>query len=259
MFSPFIGLKIKSVEVNTYKTGKEPMLRVPFDTASYERDFVSDIVLRFENGMGLRVRSQARQFPQENCKRIGRDMTTLCVIECVDAQNEVLKIKFSQLRRALFNWEDLHVDDATGFASKSHTIFFGKIGSEHTDEPYMTLRSSVNDKSFLTVSNDDFILPGWCITLVTGEEFDEYGEYRFSVCDWRKILDEALKLLSFENFNALYEYVASIYVFGLSWQLKHRGEEFWEKREELRVQLDDIIKWTELVLPCGATMNIYGF
>ena len=43
-----------------------------------------------------------------------------CEVACVDVSNEWVKISFSGLKDALFNWEDLHADEVTGFEAESH-------------------------------------------------------------------------------------------------------------------------------------------
>ena len=249
LFSLCIGQTIKSVEVNTYKTDKDPMFHEPFAEAPYERELVSDIILRFENGTGLRIGA----------------WIDYCVVECVDAQNEISKINFSDLRQALFNWEDLHNDEATGFEAESYTLFFGEKGATHTDTPYMTLYSSGNDKSVVNIAVNDFVLLGWCITHATGEWFDEYGEYHFSANEWLHILEDAQRLLSFETFDALFDDAISWNIFYSNGsncmisQLNTRGAEFWRKREKYSTQLRDICAWSKLVLTDDNTMDIYGF
>ena len=103
IFSPCIGQTITAVEVNTYVTDKDPMFRRAFDEPPYQREFVSHITLRLENGMGL---------------QIAPDLD-YCEVSCVDASGEMTKMRFSELKEALFNWEDLHNDEVTGFEAKS--------------------------------------------------------------------------------------------------------------------------------------------
>lgn len=91
-----------------------------------------NVTLRLENGLGLQVS------PDFDC----------CVVACVDVSNEWVKISFSELKDALFNWEDLHADEVTGFEAESHMLFFGRKGAAHTDTPYMTLSPSGKDDSF---------------------------------------------------------------------------------------------------------------
>lgn len=249
LFSPCIDQTIKAVEVHTYKTKKDPMYFVEFDEPPYERELVSYITLRFENGIGL---------------RIGADID-YCIVECVDYRDEIIGISFSELRRALFNWEDLHNDEITGFEAQSPTLFFGKVGAKHTDEPYVKLSPSGNHESFINISVDDLLLFDWCITHITGEYFDKYGDYRFSASDWQNILKDAQRLLSFDTFDALFDDAVSWKIFSdgssnfMLSQLNTRGAMFWEEREKYRIQLSDVCEWTRLVLSDGDVMNIFGF
>ncbi|MDO4515068.1 MAG: hypothetical protein Q4B72_13680, partial [Lachnospiraceae bacterium] len=163
LFSPCIGQEIISVEVNTRTTDKEPMFFCTFDEPPYQRVLVSNVTLRLENGVGLQISPNI----------------DYCAVACVDASNECVKISFSELKDALFNWDDLHNDETTGFEAESHMLFFGKKGAKHTEVPYMTLSSSGRDIACLNISVEDFLILDWCISLSTGDWFDEYGEYHF--------------------------------------------------------------------------------
>lgn len=225
------------------------MFCIPFDEAPYERELVSDITLRFKNGAGLRIGAQV----------------DYCIVECIDNQDEIAEISFAELRQALFNWEDLHHDETTGFEAESHTLFFGKTGAKHTDEPYMTLSSSGNDSTSLNISVDDFLLIDWCTTHITGASFDEYGEYHFATNDWQRILQEAHRLLSYDNFDALFDDMITweiAYSNGSNYMLSQPnmlGAGFWKEREKYRSQFRDLCKWSKLVLADDDTMDIYGF
>ncbi len=249
LFSPCIDRTIKTIEVNTYKTSTDPMFGTPFDEAPYVRELVSDITLRLENGMGLRIGAQA----------------DYCVVECVDDRNEIDEISFSELRQALFNWEDLHHDEATGFEAESHTLFFGKKGRNRTETPYMKIVSTGNTNSILYISAEDCLLLGWCITHAKGEYFDEYYDYHFTSVEWKYILDEAHRLLSFETFDELFDETVGWSILncddenGMLNYMNSCGAEFWREREKYRTQFRDLWKWSKLVLADGNTMDIYGF
>lgn len=245
LFSPCIGQKVVSVEVNTYTTDKEPMFHSAFDDPPYQREFVSDVTLRLENGVGLQISPDI----------------DYCEVACVDTSNEWVKISFSELKDALFNWEDLHNDEATGFEAESHMLFFGWKGADHTHQPYMTLSSSGNKDSCLHISVTDFLMLDWCISLALENWFDEYGEYHFNHKEWYDLLDEACRILSADDFDALFDEFIKRQGEGnfMIWKLNSRGASFWKERNKYRTQIKDIREWSDLVLGLNDTMDIYGF
>ena len=131
-----------------------------FDEPPYQRELVSNVTLRLKNGLGLQISPDI----------------DYCEIACVDANNEWVNMSFSELKDALFNWEDLHADEITGFEAESHMLFWGWKGADHTHRPYMTLSSSGNEDSCLHISATDFMMFDWSISLAIGSWFDEYGD-----------------------------------------------------------------------------------
>lgn len=245
LFSPCIGQTIVNVEVNTNWTDKDPMFREPFDSPPYQRELVSDITLRLENGVGLRIGAYI----------------DYCEIECIDANSEDTKISFSELKQALFNWEDLHNDEATGFEAESWTLFFDRKGVEHTETPYMTLSSSGNKKSYLHISVSDFLIMDWCISLFIKDWFDKYGKYHFDPTEWSRILDDAERLLSMESFDTLFDELVrrqgnETYMMR---KLNAQGAKLWKDKSLYQIQIRDLRKWSELVLGPNDKMNIYRY
>lgn len=245
IFSPCVGQKIVSVEVNTYITDKDPMFRSTFEEPPYQRVLVSDVTLRLENGLGI---------------QISPDMD-YCEVVCVDTSNEWKKMNFSELKDALYNWEDLHNDEVTGFEAESHMLFFGGKGADHTQRPYMTLFSSGNDASCLYISNTDFLVLDWCISLAIGNWFDEYGEYHFNHKEWHQLIDEAFRILAVDDFNSLFDEFIERQGKGnfMISKLNSCGASFWKNRDMYHTQIKDICEWSELVLGVNDTMTIYGF
>lgn len=249
LFEPCLGQAIVDVEVNTYLTDIDPMFHEPFDGDHTKRELVSDIVLRLENGFGLRIGGRI----------------DFCEVDCIDNGNNIVDIPFGKLKPALFNWEDLHFDETVGFKAESPTLFFGKKGADHTCDPFMTLSSTGNKATSLHISVDDFLLLSWCLTYITGDCFDEYGEYRFTREQWNEILCEAEKILAFESFDDLFDYT-------VDWKINYcpgnncmlvnmncSGADYWEHRDKYRKQIKDIREWSELVLNSGDMMDVYGF
>ena len=87
LFSPCIGQKIVSIDIVTYITDKHPMYNTAFNDYPYRRELVSDIILRLENGCGLKISA----------------WYDFCTVECVDSNEKYNTITFSELKRALYN------------------------------------------------------------------------------------------------------------------------------------------------------------
>ena len=253
LFAPCLGRTIRSVEVKTYETDKDPIFNSAFDEEGNKRELVSAIVLRLDNGMSLRIEG----------------WIDFCHVTFIDRDEQEGIIAFKELKPALFNWEDLHIDQLSGYEANSGIFNFGKLGAGHTDEPYMTLVPGEKDTS-LNIAVSDFTLFSWSITHCERECFDEYGEYEFSKAQWNEILEEAEKLVSFDSFDDLFNYVTSIEIYGhkiigggrYSVTLNNInccGAEFWKHIKQYRTQLNDMKAWSELVLSGSDTMSIYGF
>ena len=247
-FAPCIGRTITAVEVNTYSTDKDPMFNTFFDEEHSTRELVSNIVLRLDDGNGISIGGSI----------------DYCDVALIDQKKQLLTIPFQELKPALFNWEDLHIDPETGFEAESPTFFFGSIGSKHAGSPYMTLAPDEKESS-LHISYTDFLLFEWAITWQTKDFFDEYGEYEFNANQWESILKESGIILSYNSFDDLYDYLtgheikhhSGANVFrGL---LNANGAKFWKYKDKYRIQLNDMREWTKLVLANGETMKIYGF
>ncbi len=110
LFSPCVGQEIVSVEVNTRITDKDPMFFCAFNEPPYQRELVSNVTLRLRNGLGLQISPDI----------------DYCEVACVDVSNEWVKISFSELKDALFNWEDLHDDEVTDFENGIAIVAKGK-------------------------------------------------------------------------------------------------------------------------------------
>lgn len=248
LFSPCIGKTISGVEVNTYLTKRDPMAFEDFSDGS-ERELISSIILRLEDGTGILIEG----------------WLDFCHVSCVNSANETMLIPFEDLKKGLFNWEDIHVDSVSGFESHGGTMFFGRCGADHCKETYMTLCPS-NSDSRLHISVEDFTLYAWSIGNLF-EWFDEYGDYEYSYLQWASILEEAEKILSFTTFDALFDYRTSLKVrsedkfrgnYFLN-EMNCQGRSFWTRRETFRKQLKEMQEWTAMVLGENDSISIYGF
>lgn len=242
LFSPCIGQEIAAYEVNTYMADKDPMYRGAFDEP---RELVSNVTLRLKNGLGLQI----------------SPYIDFCEVSCVDANNDWVKISFSELKGALFNWDDLHYDESTGFEAASCTLFFGEKGAKHVQEPCITLSSSGRPDSRLHIYVEDFLVLDWCISLAVGGRFDEFGEYHFTHDEWYAILHDADMLLSVESFDILFDELIERqgkqdYMLR---NLNSHGAAFWANRGKYTAQINDLRKWSDIVLYSDCGMDICGF
>lgn len=253
LFAPCLGRTVNSVEVKTYETDTDPMFHSTFDDNGTKRELVSAIILHFDNGTGLCIEG----------------WIDFCHVTFMDKQGQGGTITFEELKPALFNWEDLRIDPLSGYEANSGTFNFGKLGAGHTEEPYMTLVPGEKDTS-LNIAVSDFVLFSWSITHYKRKCFDEYGEYEFNKTQWNEILSEAEKLVSFDKFDDLFDYVTSIKIEGYKIigggrysvtlnEMNYGGAEFWKHIDRYKTQLEDMKAWSELVLSESDIMAIYGF
>ena len=241
LFKPCIGKKIVECAVDTYISDVDPMYHRPFDNQGTKREMVSRIVLWLEGDIGLSISG----------------WVDYCEVECIDRNNNLLQITFGELKSALFNWEDLHIDNVVGFEADSYSFNFGAIGAEHTETPYITFVPS-STATTLHIAVDDFNLFAWSITNALGKGFDEYSNYDLSYSRWMDILKEAFKILSFTTFDDLFDYMISKSEYGLRY-MNCSGAEFWKNKDRYLTQYQDMKKWSELTLKADGKMNIYGF
>lgn len=241
LFAPCIDKKIESVSVDTYISEMDPMFNSPIDEDGTKHEMVSRIVLWLEGNVGLSIRGWG----------------DFCEISCIDKENNFLQLPFGELKPALFNWEDIHIDSVVGFEASDDSLHFGKIGADHTSTPFMTFVPSGQDTR-LHISVDDFDLFAWSMTNTLNEQFDEYGDYDLSFSEWNNILTEAQKIMAFELFDDLFDYMISATKYGLMY-MNHGGCSFWKNRKHYLSQLKDVIKWTQLTMDADCSMRIYGF
>lgn len=253
LFAPCIGKTIMNVEVRCYYTDKDPMWHDFFDEEHSKRELVSHIILWLDDGNGISIG--------------GKD--DYCEIAYIDEQRRPHTISFEEIKQGLFNWEDLHVDEITGFVPKSPSFYFGEICLDHIELPYITLHSK-NGKSALYISYDeDFLLFDWSITCLNRESFDEYSYYELSFQQWKKVLEIAERIVSFASFDDLFDYLIG---FGITYinshgvekniftgRLNRNGMEIWYNRKKYLTQLSDMKVWSELVLSENEPMIVAGY
>ena len=241
LFKPCIGKKIVEVAVDTYVSDEHPMYHQPIDENKTKYEMVSRIVLWLEGDIGISISG----------------WVDYCEVACIDRNNNTLQITFEELKPALFNWEDIHIDNVVGFEANSCSFHFGDIGAEHTETPYMTLIPSGTDTA-LHIAVVDFDLFAWSMTNILGEQFDEYDNYELSYSQWSDILNEAHKIMSFNTFDELFDYMIATNECGLRY-MNYAGAEFWKQKDHYLSQYADMKKWSALTMKPDSKMNIYGF
>ena len=247
LFSPCIGKTISGVEVNTYLTKRDPMAFEDFSDGS-ERELVSNIILRLEDGTGIVIEG----------------WIDYCHVSCVNSANEGLLISFDELKKGLFNWEDLHIDPVNGFVSESGSLFFGAAGARKAGSP-STVFDPGSKGSELSIGENDIMLLNMAITWQTGHYFDDVEGYSFSHIQWSEILEKAEQILRFETFDDLFDCLTGLeikYYNGDSVMLHLMnvfGKEFWNRRSFFRAQLDDLKAWTAIALSEDGVMEVIGY
>ncbi len=246
VLGPAIGKTIVAVEIDKASKDSAPSYFEDFLAGDLE-EYVAGIILRLEDGSGIRVYGDL-------------DFTW---VEYIGSDNETAGIPFKELKEGLFNFEDLHYDESVDFYSISPAFFFGKCGAKHVDTP-CTMLVPGDGKTEMNIYNCDFDLFDWAITAATGSYY-EFDDYDFSSKEWAAILDQAEKLLSFESFDDLFEYVRLLKKpdgtpnWGLFHSINCSGADFWSKRRRYKDQLISMRKWTDLTMSEDDHMRIIGY
>lgn len=248
LFSECIGKTIKQIEVNTYRTKEHPLYFTPFDSEGSERELVSEIIIRLEDGVGLEIKG----------------WIDFCHIACIDRNNQLLKIPFGQLKEGLFNWEDLHEDEILDFEASSGTLFLGSKAAEHIDNLYISLFPGKID-TCASISIKEFVLLILSFVYVKKDWFAEMEIYEFDFDEWKNLLCMAERIVTAKSFDSLFDYLVNLKIedeFGDNIMLQYLnqfGAELWDKRKKYQRQLNDIKTWTKLVLQEDDVMKIESF
>ncbi len=253
LFSPCIGRTIVNVEVRTLSADIGPIFNDFFGEKRSNQDLISNIILWLDDGNGISIGG----------------LDDYCEVSYVDENCALQTITFRELKRGLFNWEDLHTDEVTGFEAESESFFFGETGRNHVEKPYITLSPGKEITSLRISSNEDFLLFSWSISSQIRERFDEYENYELSFQQWNEILDIAEKIVNFNQFDDLFDYLVGLEIYYTNWYgveknlfldyLNINGITFWSKRKKYLTQLKEMREWTTLALSEKEKMMIYGF
>jgi len=245
IFDSCLGKKIERVEVETYMAEQDPMFLCAFPDGE-KRELVRSIILWLNDGTGICV---------------GPDFDFVD-ITLVDSDKKILKFPFKQLKRALFNWEDLHDDEELGFESSCVTFWFGDKYRDHRDNCFVDF---VTEKGHsLHIHDDDIMLFSLAISVVIFEQHDVYEDYELSYDQWNAVLNAADRIVSFNAFNELLAYFTMVREStngkcDLLYYLNSCGEAFWEEKQLHEKEAKDLRRWTELALSPGEKMFVIGF
>lgn len=91
LLAPCIGQTVTGVEISTYRAQRDPITGEIFDDGS-EKELVSNIIIRLENNTGIKIEGWIDS----------------CFVSCIGADNKILTISFEELKKGLFNPEDIY-------------------------------------------------------------------------------------------------------------------------------------------------------
>jgi hypothetical protein len=212
-----------------------------------QRERVSIIGLRLEGGLELRFGG----------------WVDYCDVDLLE-NNKTSMISFEKLKECLFNWEDIHEDSLIKDEATCSDFYFGNAGRDRIGNPNIALCSD-NKDNCLYVSPFDFILFFWSITAYTGKVYDEYADYEFTYDEWNDILDIAESLVSFPEYNELYEYFKAL-KFKDFRGICHTVDDvdrvcknFWDNLNKYKNQFEVMKKWSSRLLSESDKMNVLGF
>ena len=233
VFSPCINATIERIEYDTKTITEE----------DETLEIVNGLIIWLSNGMGLLIESECFDY---------------CSVVLVDKNRKTVKMEFKELKQALFNWEDLHDDEKTGFSSECHTIFFGKKGLDHVGQPVASVCDENWDHVLMMNSEEGFHLFAWAISIVMGKQYDEYDDYEFTWKQWNLILDEADKIAAFDTFDELYDYFVKAKEDGrcdLMYYVNNCSVDYWKEKELHKKEASDMREWCNLAL--GESDKVY--
>ena len=185
-------------------------------------------------------------------------------VDYINSNNRIKKINFDKLKNGLLYWEDLHDDKQLGFKGKSSSFFFGKKGDRYVSRPRFEIYPK--NKSANLICDYDFKFFLWPISIVLNNIFNGYATYEFTKEQWNNILNEAEKILNFTKFDELFDYLINknfiyhrtgkYYFLG---KLNYFGVKFWNNKKKYITQVDDLRRWSELVLANCDSIVVQGY
>ena len=102
------------------------------------------------------------------------------------------------------------------------------------------------------------------MTINLNKMCDIYEDYDLSKKDWHTVLKNAEMLLDFETFDEFFDYLMGINkslegTGDLLYYLNNRGAEFWQKRDLHKRELQDLRKWSKIVVSEKESVLVIGF
>ncbi len=246
IFDSCIGKKIERVEVETYMADKHPMYFCAFPDGE-KRELVGSIIIWLNDSTGI-------------CVEPDIDFVDVTLI---NSNKQILEIPFKQIKRAVFNWEDLHDDEKLGFESSCSTFWFGNKRFELMDTAFVDFITERGQHS-LHIHDDDIMLFSLAISLVICEQHDVYEDYELSYDQWNAVLNAADRIVGFDTFDEFMGFFTMVKEStngkcDLLYYLNNLGAGFWEKKQLHEKEAKDLRRWTELALSPGEKMFVKGF
>lgn len=208
-------------------------------------DDIAALIIWFKNDVGLRMETYL----------------DYCHIKVLNRKQEYLHIEAGELKRSLFNWEDIHYDSKIEFGTNSPTIWVGERAREEIDIPFITILAENND-SMIYVQDTDTQILDIALSSVTGDFIDIYEDYDFSYEQWIEMLEIADKVTSFETLEALKEYLVTFRTEDNGYMAEYFdkfGNDFWENMKLHQYEVEDLKRWTNIVLEEGKHIYIGGY
>ena len=156
---------------------------------------------------------------------------------------------------------EMEIDE--GHTEMGRSIFFAQEGKRVVGYPYYLIFPE-SEKSELLIAEEDFTLFGWALSMMVGKQIDVFGPIlKFDYGEWKQVLEKARKMVSFETFDDLFDYLLELKDQNsgesvLLYYVNNCGADFWKNLQKYKLQLNDIEKWTQLVLDKNEKMIISG-
>ncbi len=245
LFSPCIGKTIKSVEVETRQAEKDPMYGNYLKEDHSPRELAAAVVFVLQDDSRLRISPH----------------WDFCHVALYDRNEQMEEITFGELKEGLYNWEDLHIEKATGFRSDSGHLYFNDLGRRHVGSPYQSV--SCGESEFF-INYDDSLLLNWSVISYLKRPLDSYEELKLDAAQWEGILRDAEYMSRFESFDDLFDELLGRNITDESgkntmlFYLNGYGADLWKKRKIHCSIVADIRRWTIETMPIGGMVTVCG-
>lgn len=140
-----------------------------------------------------------------------------------------------------------------------------KLSQERSTTDYIVLWCYPSDDRRLNqlyIHQDDFLFLAVAYGIAIDHSgLDIYECYALKKQDWLKLLNEARKLIRFNSFKDMYDYLQQVkqeIAYDYTYSLTNYPDAVWNDRKEIDSMLDDIFAWTEFIMQDGDEIEILG-